>query len=141
MKKTIMIISLFCFVLQSVGQDSRILSNDVYLKKSKKQKRTGWIMLGSGAAMIAVGVPLMAHGQRQEGFMGGLGEELGGLALTAGGGALSLSSIPVFIASSRNKRKSATVSGSLQMGRAPVMYMAGLSMRAFPALALRLQWP
>jgi hypothetical protein len=108
-----------------------------YLKKSKKQKRAGWIMLGSGAAMLAVGIPLM---ETADEGLGGLGQGIGGFALMIGGGALMLTSVPFFIASSKNKKRAATVSGFLKMEEAQVLRTTVLKNKGYPAVMLRLQW-
>ncbi|WP_430935801.1 hypothetical protein [Saccharicrinis sp. 156] len=71
-----------------------------YLRKSRGQKVTAWILVGAGASMIAYVSP----GQ----------VSLDVLPFFAIGGAASvLGSIPLFVAAGRNKRKAFSMSTSL----------------------------
>jgi uncharacterized membrane protein YebE (DUF533 family) len=69
------------------------LSAAQYLKKSKSQKTAAFILLGAGAVAFIVVSP------------GNLSFEASGNLIVAGGLA-ALGSIPLFIASGKNKRKS-----------------------------------
>src|SRR5258705_11482225 len=70
--------------------------NKDYLKKSKKEKRTAWILLAGGTASFTGGLIAMNHTQSKGGnefpFV------LGGLMAT-------ISSVPFFISSAVNKHK------------------------------------
>jgi hypothetical protein len=67
-----------------------------YLKKSKKQKTTGFMLLGGGVAMFTGGVIAMEHTQSK-------GENE--FPFVVGGLAMSVASIPFFISSASNKHK------------------------------------
>jgi len=76
---------------------------EYYFKKSKRQNRAAWILLGSGIALIGSGIVVASHQKDPE---------YGAVAfvLISGPGlATSLVSIPFFIASSRNKRKAINI--------------------------------
>ena len=76
---------------------------EYYLKKNKRQKKTAWILLGSGMALIAGGI-VIASQQRDAEYAGVA------LVLVSGPGLVtSLVSIPLFVASGRNKRKAMIV--------------------------------
>lgn len=92
------------------------MSKQDYLDKSRNQKTTGFILLGGGVAMIAVGSAL---------FMGDLADTAisctylncssgsgmeSGMVISAVGGLAALGSIPVFISSRKNARKAAQMS-------------------------------
>src|SRR5690349_12324383 len=79
---------------QIVSQQQKPEAN--YLKKSKKQLRTGLILLGSGAAFITGGSIAMNHSESK-------GENE--LPFIVGGLALTLSSFPFIISSATNKHK------------------------------------
>lgn len=67
-----------------------------YLEKSKKQKTTGFILLGSGAAVFTGGALAIQHSQSK-------GENE--FPFLIGGLAMSIASIPFFISSTSNKHK------------------------------------
>lgn len=106
MKKHLLILALVLVGLKSFGQMQADTSSPRYhyLKKSQNQKTAGWIMLGAGTAMAAIG--LVQFSQEFD-FSGG-GD--GAAALSSVGFLAMLGSIPLFIASGRNARKAATVS-------------------------------
>lgn len=80
-----------------------------YLQKSKNQKTTAWVLLGGGAGFILVGT-LIGNGKEASFDDVGTGVVLGGI------GALSmLGSIPLFIASGKNKRKAGSISFKNEM--------------------------
>ena len=67
-----------------------------YLEKSRKQKTTGFILLGSGAAVFSGGAIAVQHSQSK-------GENE--FPFLVGGLAISIASIPFFISSGSNKHK------------------------------------
>lgn len=85
--------------------------NTEYLKKSKTQKKIAFIMLGGGAALFLTGIVIPKGELVHSGFLGDDYKNdgiKGGLELT---GIISmLVSIPLFIASSKNKKKAMSVS-------------------------------
>ena len=73
-----------------------------FLERSKKQKRTAWILLGTGTAAIITGAIIDNSHQREvQSFTGGF-IEVGGIICT-------LTSIPFFICSSKNKKRATTL--------------------------------
>ena len=77
--------------------------HDFYLIKSKNQKKTGRILLYSGAGLISVG--LLIGTPRNASFgQAGFGAVVGGI-----GALLAIGSIPAFISSGNNKRKAMVV--------------------------------
>ena len=78
-------------------------SREYYYSKSKRQKCTAWIILGSGIALIGSGIVIAAH--QREPIQAGVA-----LVLVSGPGLVtSLVSIPFFIASGRSKRKAMNI--------------------------------
>ena len=88
------------------GQDSSFkpVTRQDYLERSKKQKIAAWILLGSGVAMIAIAAP---------------GDvSLDALPVLAIASAASIvSSIILFSASGRNKRKGMSITSNFDMRR------------------------
>lgn len=77
-------------------------AKEYFLERSKKQKSTAWILLGTGTAAIITGA-IIDNTQKREGqsFTGGF-IEVGGIICT-------LTSIPFFISSSKNKKRATTL--------------------------------
>lgn len=109
-----------------------------YLQKSKNQKKAARILLGSGAGLILVSFiiprgklveegicigPYCSDKYRNDGIK---------TALLATGGASSLISIPLFIASKRNRRKAMSASLNFQMESIQALHLYSLSTNRFP---------
>jgi hypothetical protein len=100
--------SLFC--QQTQTDTVQHGSKDYYLQKSKKQKSGALVLLIGGTALMGVG--LLIADNKNAGFdQVGTGAGLIGLGFMA-----DLGSIPLFIASSKNKKRAmkATVSLKIQ---------------------------
>ena len=63
-----------------------------------------------------------------------VGNEFGGVFLMAAGGAMVVTSIPIFIRAGYYKRKAMDVSANLKFEP----YQSGLAMKRFPAIGLRI---
>jgi hypothetical protein len=74
-------------------------SREYYFEKSKRQKTTAWILLGSGIALIGSGIIIAAHQREVE-------HSAVAVVLVSGPGLVtSFVSIPFFIAGGSSKRK------------------------------------
>ena len=106
------------------------LSKQDYLQKSKNQKTTAWVLLGGGAALILVGDLI---GNRKESSFNDAGTGV----IIAGAGVLSmLGSIPLFIASGKNKRKAMSLSFKNEM--IPRLQNSSFVNRAVPSLSFKI---
>jgi len=144
MKKIIILTMSLAFTATSFGQqitpkqDLNWKESDYY-KKSKNQKTVAWILLGSGVALVTGG--LIAHYNyinNQDDPFAELtetttGEVVAGIGLLVAGG-----SIPLFIASSKNKKKAKATSVFIDMEKARVLQGTVFSYHAFPALGVRI---
>src|SRR5687768_5406283 len=99
MKKILFILFIsFCsmFFLKANAQISDTTSNmnihkanaNSFLQKSKKQKKTGWILAASGIGITVAGVIHMSNPENLDKFFG---VDFTGLALTIGGVIIALS--------------------------------------------------
>ncbi len=128
--KKIIVCTIFLFVTislfsQQINTGQPLTHN--YLKKSKTQKTAAWILLGGGVAMIAIAAP------------GNVSFDI--LPVLAVGATLSiLGSIPLFIAAGKNKRKTMNAFTYLEIQQDPVRMQAGLALRYYPALSLKLNF-
>jgi hypothetical protein len=82
---------------------SQSKSKEYFLQKSKNQKTTAWILLSTGTAAVITGAIMdNSHKGEEQSYTGGF-VEVGGIICT-------LTSIPFFISSSKNKKRAMTVS-------------------------------
>ncbi|HEX6847537.1 MAG TPA: hypothetical protein VF144_11200 [Chitinophagaceae bacterium] len=99
MKKYFGILLLIAFAFTTYSQQVKDKGQKLpseYLKKSRKLKTTGFILLGSGVAMITGGALAMSHSTSKGGTEG---------LIILGGLTMATTSIPFFILSASNKRK------------------------------------
>jgi hypothetical protein len=127
----------FCQQIDPNGLSMR----DHYQKKSKNQKTAAWFLLGGGTAMV-VAARIVAQNQIENDPFGTVlfAKNLGGsAALFAGGICAALGSIPLFVASARNKKKAAEVSLNLKIEKTTAFQKAGLRLHSYPATSLQIK--
>jgi hypothetical protein len=137
MKKLIAFALLFLIIITSFSQQpnsTQPLTHDDYLKKSKNQKSAAWALLGGGVALMGIGY--LVGDQKESSF-----DDAATGAVMAGVGILAaIGSIPLFIASGKNKRKAMSISTSFDMQRNLFQKGTALSFRSHPALSLKLNF-
>lgn len=104
MKKIILSTLLLITTIAGTGQHTnalRDLNKTDYLKKSKNQKTAAWILAGAGAGTLILGLTRI----NVAGSNSGTVNNTTGYVLLATGFAAGISSIPLFAASKRNKKK------------------------------------
>ncbi len=125
----LLIVLLSAFTGTSYSQEATTpdqpLTRQDYLKKSKTQKILGFVFLGAGVGCIA----LVSSGESSFGTTATVGVL---------GGVIALSSIPLFIASGRNKRKAMAATAGLNLERVLDNEVVFKHAASFPALAFRL---
>ena len=109
------------------------LTQQNYLQKSKKQKTAAWVLLGGGA-LVAVGAAILDVSSDWS------KSETPYIVALFTGGAAMLGSIPLFIASGRNKRKAMNASTYFEIQRNPVLTNTGLTLHSTPTLSLKLNF-
>ena len=143
MKKAIILLLLLVFATASFSQQTvqmRSLSQADYLQKSKKQKKIAWILLGSGAA-LAITAAVIPSKLTDEGVPGVIWDDKYSndwSLLILPGTVAMLSSIPFFIASSKNKKRARAASAFVIMEKAPVLQHAMIRNHSFPAVGVRI---
>jgi ABC-type transport system involved in multi-copper enzyme maturation permease subunit len=110
---------------QETTSPNQPLTRQDYLKKSKTQKILGFVFLGVGVGCIA----LVSSGESSFGTTAAVG---------VAGGVIALSSIPLFIASGRNKRKAMAATAGLNLEKVLDNQIVFKHAGNFPALAIRL---
>jgi hypothetical protein len=109
---------------------SPALTKQDYLQKSKNQKTGAWVLLAGGTALIGTGFLI---GDRKESSFSdaGTGVVIGGLGFLA-----TIGSIPLFIASGKNKRKGMNL--SFKNETAPQILKSSFVYRHIPSLILKI---
>mgnify|MGYP003585762110 CR=1 FL=1 len=74
-----------------------------YMKKSKNQKTIGWIMVGAGTALIIAGA--VTNSSSSDIGWESLNKDINQGILIASGSLVGIGSIPLFLASSKNRKK------------------------------------
>lgn len=89
---------------------SQTMSKQDYLDKSKRQKTTAFIMLGGGVAFATAGSIMFSENFTLFGASDAEDNAAGiGAAMVVVGGLAAVGSIPVFISSSNNAKKAASM--------------------------------
>lgn len=148
MKKIIFGTILIAFATASFSQQivqKQSLTKADYLQKSKKQKKTAMIFLGSGAVLIVASLVIPQGeptGFQIDPITGGFyeGRKNDGIksALGLTGVVSMLVSIPFFIASGKNKKKAREASVFINMEKAPDLQGMAFSSQSFPAAGVRI---
>ncbi len=145
-------ILLFCLALsfttnslaQYADTTKHILATD-YLKKSKNQKTAAWILLGSGGVMTMIGTVVGVHEGAE--ILVNLfdpnptparNDATLATVLMSGGVLAMAGSVPLFIASGKNKRKAAA-SVSFKMENATNIYQSAFTNTRYPVLAIQIR--
>lgn len=126
MKKIIIFSLLLTMSVASFSQQtnpSSTLTKQDYLQKSKDQKTAAFIFLGVGVTAFAIAAP------------GNVSFDLLGV-LAIGGVVATLSSITLFIASSKNKRKGMHL--SFKNEKTPQIQKSSFVYKAVPSLTLKI---
>lgn len=143
MKKIILFIMLLIMSAASFSQETKpspALTKQDYLLKSKHQKTAAWVLLGGGLALTVTGIivysnyvtsandPFTLLARANSGGAGGVLTAIGVLAM---GG-----SIPLFLASGKNKKRAMSV--SFKNETAPQIQKGGFVSLPVPSLALKI---
>jgi len=101
------------------------------------------VLLGGGAALAVVGTAIgssswddeiasiVGEGENDNSYMAGGIMMVTGLAAMVG-------SVPLFLASARNKKKAHAASASIKLETMPVVYRQGISKLPYPAACIRI---
>lgn len=147
MKKIILFSMLLIVSASSFSQQinsSAALTKQDYLQKSKKQKTAAWLLLGSGTVMMITGSIIWSNAVEETITNDPIGifyapyTTTKGTGLTAAGLLVSAGSIPLFIASGKNKRKAMNASAFFKMETIPVIQRPAFVPNTYPAVSLKI---
>jgi hypothetical protein len=120
----------FC---QKTNDSVPVIKTD-YLAKSKNQKTAAWVLLGGGTALIGAG--FLIGDNKNSTF-----DDAATGALLAGVGVLSaIGSIPLFIASGKNKRKAMKGSTFIKMESILLLQKPSFTQNSYPAFSVSLNF-
>ena len=150
MKKIILFTILLTVSAASFTQTinpSQPLTRADYVKKSKSQKTAAWVLLGGGFALSTTGALISTRKVAEDlagvvtgafGYPEPQNNYTGETILLVGGVVAMLSSIPLFIASGKNRRKAAA-SVSFKMENATNIYQYAFTNTRYPAVAIQIR--
>ncbi len=122
---TLLLFSTICLSQQT--NSIHTVTQDAYLKKSKRQKTTALVLAGGGLVLEIAGAIAYQKGPA-------------GLVLFGAGLISQVVSIPIFIASGMNKRKSKKASLSFRLYNTPDLKSGMTSFHSNSEISLRLNW-
>jgi hypothetical protein len=129
MKKIIFYLIVFILPATSFCQkttDSVPVVKTDYLAKSKSQKTAAFILLGIGATTLTIAA------------VGDLDLDVLG-AVVVVGGAATIASIPLFLASGKNKRKARNMTTNIKMEKSTIFEKQSFVQRSYPALSFNIK--
>ena len=105
MKKSISIFLILAFFIAGYGQETNLTIPEItkveYLKKSKNQKTAAWVLLGTGSLALILGSIEVNPDY---------GESTNRPFLVIGGLVMVGTSVPLFIASAKNRKRAMSLS-------------------------------
>jgi len=136
---TALIIGMSCFCQRA---DSLQAIKTDYLRKSKNQKTAAWVLLGGGIALTVTGMIIYSNAytnavENDPWYFGTDANPTGAVIATVGL-LSSAGSIPLFIASGKNKKRALAISTSFKMEKASMVQRAMVVRRSYPALSIRI---
>jgi len=141
---TVVIIGINCFGQQGTSLES--IKKTDYLQKSKNQKTAAWVLLGGGIAMTVTGTVIYGNAYNKAaeddpfGTLLSLGTNANptGAIIATVGALAAVGSIPLFIASGKNKNRARAVSTGFKMENIRAIQRTSIVNRSYPAVAIEI---
>ena len=108
------------------------LTRQEYLTKSKNQRTAARILLIGGGALLATTIIIAAPGNISFDNLGTV------VTIGAIGGVAALGSIPLFIASGRNKRKAVNASAYINLEKGSFIQQQNIKFSTYPAISIKI---
>ena len=109
-----------------------------YLDLSRRQKTAAWCMLGGGVVLVSAGYMMIINSFLNDNWEFHPGTASAGTIMMYAGTGCVIGSIPMFIASARNKGRSMAASAGLRMEHVTTLVPQGFAIRNYPALSLNI---
>jgi hypothetical protein len=124
-----MSVTSFC---QNTKDTVRVVKPD-YMIKSKNQKTAAWVLLGGGVALIGAGF-LIGDSKNSTFDDAATGALLGGIGFLS-----TIGSIPLFIASGKNKRRAMKANTFIKIENARMFQYRSFVQTSYPSIALKIK--
>ena len=143
MKKMFVFAMLLIFSAASFEQtnSSKSLTRADYMKKSRNQKSSAWLLLGGGTGLIIIGVAVNqpSYSVDWNNILNSSSSPGGGGQIVIAIGAIAIAgSVPLFIAAERNKRKAMAPTASFKLENIPSVRGYKIIYSSFPALSVKI---
>lgn len=140
--KTIMLcFTFFVMVINAHSQEIKPdlqLTSEQYLKKSRSQQTTAWVLFGIGTSAIVGGVAVSAGGQDE--LTKSLNTVFIGAPLMLLGLTLDIISIPVFVAADKNKKRSMEAVTTIKFEEVPSWSGGAVKQSNVPTMAIKVRF-
>lgn len=114
------------------------LTKQDYQQKSKSQKTIACILAGTGVTSVIISIATIDQTEIYSSIFSGNNKPVNRLSILFFGGCIvSLSSIPFFISSGKNKRKAMSL--SFKMEQVPQLQNASLVNKSIPSVSLKIR--
>jgi len=136
MKKSMIYFLLLALPITSFCQKTTDTIPDIktdYMVKSKNQKTAAWVLFGGGLALIGTGF-LVGDGKEASFDDAATGAVLAGIGVLS-----TIGSIPLFIASGKNKRKAMQAITFIKMEDARMIHNQSFIQTSYPVIALKIK--
>lgn len=145
MKKCLLVFVSMFFALSSFSQvQTNHVSRDAYLTKSKKQNRTGLVLVAGGVVLVATGFIIPKGDATGEINWIDISPKYENdeikVAFSMAGLVAALGSIPFFVASSKNKKRAMKTSVSFRNQEIHYLQCRGVAVRLQPGLTYKMSW-
>ena len=141
MKSIMLCFAFFILALHGYSQENKPdlqLTSEQYLKKSKNQKTTAWVLFGLGTTAIVGGIAV-SNGS-QDDFSKALNTAFVGAPLMLLGLTLDVISIPVFVSADKNKKRAMEASTSIKFEEVPSWSGGAIRQSNVPTLAIQVRF-
>lgn len=123
---------------------SQPFSREYYLKKSKTNKTAAWVMLAAGTVLVGTGIGVGLNEATDQWVNLFTAEEektsdTGGILFFSGLAAVA-TTIPLFIASHKNRKRANNVSASLKMEKSLLVRQQSFVKSSYPALSVSINF-
>ena len=126
-----------CLLCQEITP-AVVVPDDYYLEKSKKQRTAGYVLLSGGAVLIVLSL-IIPPGKREidDIFLQQKVYTPRYVAFFTGVGAMA-GSIPLFIASGKNRKRAFGITGHLKIENAATLQRSARVNTYYPALGIKI---
>jgi|GEM_PF-963176 hypothetical protein len=143
MKKLSMLLVFVASYITSFGQTDGTSKTDIqkdFLRKSKNQRTTGFVLLGIGTAVGVAGALIVDNSTNDQNPTGIIAQAGAGGTVAVVGSLVALTSVPFFISAGSNKKKANRMSAGISFEKFMGERVSATYLNYYPALTARLSF-